>query len=96
SGDRDRIMKWHIEISKASQKFIKKNGIRDDEIISHLRRAIYKLQGKEGKVDLKKMKGDWKDFFRIRTGKMRIIFKTDFDHRKIFVDRIDFRGDVYK
>jgi len=42
------------------------------------------------------MKGEWKDFFRIRVGKIRIIFKIDFENKRIFVDRIDFRGDVYK
>lgn len=89
-------MKWQIEISKVSQKFIKKNNIHDADIVSHLGKAIHKLEGKKEKVDLKKMKGEWKDFFRMRAGKIRIIFKIDFENRKIFVDRIDFRGDVYK
>jgi mRNA interferase RelE/StbE len=89
-------MKWKIEISKASQKFIKKNNIHDADIILYLRKAIHRLQGKEEKVDIKKMRGEWKDYFRLRVGKIRIIFKIDFEHRKIFVDRIDFRGDVYK
>ncbi|NIR49064.1 hypothetical protein GWN42_22140 [candidate division KSB1 bacterium] len=55
----------------------------------------HKLQGKEASVDLRKLKGDWKDFFRIGVGKMRMIVKIDFDNKKVFVDRIDFRGDVY-
>ncbi len=33
-------MKWRIEISKASQKFIKKNKIGDDEVITCVRQAI--------------------------------------------------------
>ena len=89
-------MNWQIEISKASQKFIKKNNIRDADIISYLGKATHKLQGTKEIVNLKKMKGEWKDFFRVRVGKIRIIFKIDFENRRIFVDRIDFRGDVYK
>jgi len=89
-------MKWQIEISKPSQKFITKNNIRDADIISHLEKAIRKLRGQDEKIDLKKMKGEWKDFFRLRIGKIRIIFKINFEKSRIFVDRIDFRGDVYK
>jgi len=65
-------------------------------VIYHLKKAIRKLEGKEEKVDLRKMKDKWNDYFRFRLGRMRVILKFNFEKREIWVDRIDFRGDVYK
>ena len=65
-------------------------------MISYLKKAIRKLEGKEEKVDLSKMKGKWKDYYRLRLGRMRVILKINFERTEIWVDRIDFRGDVYK
>ena len=65
-------------------------------MISYLKKAIRKLEGKEEKVDLRKMKDKWKDYFRFRLGRMRVILKINFERTEIWVDRIDFRGDVYK
>lgn len=76
-------MRWRIEVSKASQKFIKKNKIRDADIISYLGKAVQKLQGQKTNVDLRRMKGQWEDFFRLRIGKIRIIFKIDFENKSI-------------
>ena len=52
--------------------------------------------GKSKNIDVKKMKGAWKGYHRIRIGKIRIVLKTDFEKHTIFIDRIDFRGNVYK
>ena len=42
------------------------------------------------------MKGEWKGFYRLRIGKIRIIFNINFENEQIYIDRIDFRGDVYQ
>ncbi len=42
------------------------------------------------------MKGKWKGYYRIRIGKVRIILKVDFKEKRIFIDRMDYRGRVYK
>ncbi|OFY67039.1 MAG: hypothetical protein A3H98_08965 [Bacteroidetes bacterium RIFCSPLOWO2_02_FULL_36_8] len=62
----------------------------------YLSQSIKKLQGENTNVDLRKMKGEWDGFFRIRTGKIRIIFKINFPIKQIYIDQIDYRGDVYK
>jgi mRNA interferase RelE/StbE len=61
-----------------------------------IRKFIEYLYGKDENSDVKKMKGDWKGYHRIRIGKTRIILKTDFEKKVIFIDRIDFRGTIYK
>jgi len=42
------------------------------------------------------MKGDWNRYYRLRIGKKRIIFSINFDKQSIYIDKIDYRGDVYK
>ena len=89
-------MKWQIDVSREANKFVKKNNISDNTLALHIKQALNKLQGRDENIDLKKMKSKWRDSFRLRVGKIRIIFKIDFEKSSIFVDRIDFRRDVYK
>nr|MBC8362975.1 hypothetical protein [Candidatus Desulfatibia profunda] len=54
------------------------------------------MKGESVSVDVKKLKGDWQGFYRIRKGKLRIIFELNFQEHLICVARIDHRGKVYK
>jgi mRNA interferase RelE/StbE len=45
---------------------------------------------------LKKLVGEWEGYYRLRKGKLRIIFAPNKIDKVLFVDRIDLRGDVYK
>jgi mRNA interferase RelE/StbE len=47
-------------------------------------------------LDIKKMRGDWEGFYRIRIGKIRVIFSLTANSKDIEVYTIGFRGDVYK
>ena len=47
------------------------------------------------KIDLKKLKGKWEGYLRIRKGKIRIILKVYKEEKRIFVKKVDFRGNVY-
>ncbi|MBI4378409.1 MAG: hypothetical protein HY578_04865 [Nitrospinae bacterium] len=47
-------------------------------------------------IDVKKLKGKWEGYHRICSRKIRIILKVNFEERRIYVDTIDYRGDVYK
>jgi len=42
------------------------------------------------------MKGKWKGYYRIKLGKIRMIMKIDFKNKIAHIDKVDFRGDVYK
>jgi len=88
-------MKWEISFSREAEKFMKRENLRSKtitEIINFLRR----MKGESVSVDVKKLKGDWEGFYRIRKGRLRIIFDLDFDEHQIYVSRIDHRGEVYK
>ena len=58
--------------------------------------AIKFFQGIDTNIDIKKLKGQWKGFYRIRKGKIRIIAGFNFEYKAVFIERIDHRGNVYK
>ena len=66
-----------------------------DEVFDLIKLAIQKFQGEIVSVDIKKMKGEWSDFYRIRKGKWRIIASFDFNNHSVFVEVVDWRGNIY-
>jgi len=66
------------------------------EVREELKNFLRKLRGEKINVDVKKLKGNWEGYYRLRKGKLRIIFEVNKDDKSIYVERIDFRGEVYK
>jgi len=46
-------------------------------------------------LDIKQMKGEWEGYYRLRIGKVRLIFTVDMTSGDIEVYTIGNRGDVY-
>ena len=88
-------MKWSIEYSRDADHFIETEGIQA-EVKKQIEGFLRKLRGELVNIDVKKLKGEWKGYFRIRKGRLRIIFSIDTSSRSLYVERIDFRGDAYK
>ena len=88
-------MTWQIEYSKRADDFIEEHGIKDVARES-IKNFVLKITGSNINIDVKKLKGEWAGFYRIRKGKIRIILKPSIESKSIFVDIVDFRGNVYK
>ena len=88
-------MKWRGDYSRDAEKFIESQNIRAD-VSEQLKRFLMKMKGGNVNIDLRKLSGEWEGYYRLRKGRLRIIFEIDKTDRVLFVDRIDFRGDVYK
>jgi len=88
-------MKWEIGFSAQAQKFIKRENLHP-EIISEFTKLLNKMRGESVSIDIKKLKGDWQGFYRIRKGEIRIIFELDFQEHMIIVSRVDYRGNAYR
>ena len=86
---------WKIDLSKQADKFIEKKNIKEDKLLFLIQKFINYSKGLDENVDVKKMKGKWKGYHRIKIGKVRMILKVDFKERQILVDRIDYRGRAY-
>ncbi len=67
-----------------------------DEVREELKKFFKKAKGENINIDIKKLSGDWAGYYRIRKGKLRIIFELNKMEKTLFVEKVDFRGDVYK
>ncbi len=88
-------MKWTIEYSRSSDEFIAREDISlvvGEQIGSFLK----KMRGESINIDVKKLKGKWKGYLRIKKGKLRVIFTVNSRDRVLYVERVDFRGKAYK
>ena len=55
-----------------------------------------KFKGEDININIKKLRGEWEGFYRIRFGKLRIIAEFQFEGCRAYIERIDWRGSVYK
>lgn len=89
-------MKWRIGISRDAEKFLQKNQLSKTEVFELIERAIRYFQGEDINIDIKRLTGKWIGFYRIRRGKIRIITEFNFENSFVFIEQIDWRGNVYK
>ena len=89
-------MSWEVSFSARSLKFLEQKNIEEDFILSEIRLALKRFRGEEVNVDIKRLKGAWEGFHRIRSGKLRIIAEFDFRMKRVYIEAIDWRGNVYK
>lgn len=89
-------MEWAISLSRQAEKFLAQNHLADTFVTKQISKAVRKFSGETVALDLRGMTGTWSRHFRIRSGKIRIIFSIDFYEKKVLVEVVDFRGNVYK
>ena len=89
-------MNWQIDFSSNSLKFLKKNNLKENFIIEEIKLVLRKFKGEDVNINVKKLKGEWKGFYRIRSGKIRIIAEFQFEQNQVYIEEIDWRGNIYK
>lgn len=89
-------MNWQIDFHSRALKFLKANKIPENKIIELIKKALIKFQGKDINIDIVKLGSEWLGFHRIRIGNLRIIAEFNFDKKKVYIEIIDYRGNVYK
>jgi mRNA interferase RelE/StbE len=90
-----------VKFRKQAIKFLEKCSHQEIENIRTSIRFITLAIEEQGiipftQLDIKKMKGEWKGFYRLRIGKNRVIFTVDFNSKDITVYAIGARGNIYK
>lgn len=90
-----------IKFRKNAIKFLEKVDIEDAARIREKINQLLIFVEEQGiipftELDIKKMKGDKEGFYRLRIGKIRIVFIVDIDSAEIEIYTIGSRGDVYK
>ena len=89
-----------VEFSKSAVKFLRKLDADKQQLvkrkISLLRQSLTEKKALPfDELDIKKMKGNWRGYFRVRVGKIRVIFTVRVEAEKLYIHDICFRGDAY-
>ncbi len=93
-------MKLRIDYSRQAQKFLDHNGTvltvaQVDMLITKAMKKLLKMENTN--IDVQAMRGNRRGSYRIRTGKVRVIFSYQSGVVMVVaVVAIDFRGGVYK
>ena len=80
----------HRHAAKYLKHLPKESKERVKEILKQVGNNPLKYPG------IKQMYGEWAGYYRIRVGKLRIIFWFDTKEDVVYIDHIGPRGDVYK
>jgi len=83
-------MTWKLTCKKQAWKFLNERRIFE--------KVEMKILGyiKGEKQDIKRLKGNWEGFLRLRMGGVRVIFEIDVDNQIIRIVKAGFRGKIYK
>ena len=90
-----------VKFRKQAIKFLQKTTLEDAaKIQGQLSQLLIAIE-EQGVIpftdlDIKKMKGQWEGFYRLRVGKIRVIFTVNLDSASIEIYTIGARGDAYK
>ncbi|BAZ85075.1 type II toxin-antitoxin system RelE family toxin [Dolichospermum compactum] len=90
-----------IKFRNNAIKFLEKANLEDAEKIQEkISQLLYFVEEQAiipfTELDIKKMKGDWEGFYRLRIGKIRIVFTVNTQSGEVEIFTIGTRGDVYK
>ncbi|MBO1047432.1 MAG: plasmid stabilization system protein [Anabaena sp. MDT14b] len=90
-----------IKFRKNAIKFLEKANLEDTEKIQEKISQLLAFVEEQAiipftELDIKKMKGDWEGFYRLRIGKIRIVFTVNTQSGEVEIFTIGARGDVYK
>ncbi len=93
-------MEWRVRIHRSALCFLEnlsESGRRNleeklRELIDALEHGVLPYR----RLDIRRLRGDWESFLRLRVGDIRIIFKIDFESKTIYIYHIHYRGSAYK
>ena len=87
-------MKYRVIVHKRAARYLRRLPEFQKQ---RIKGSLKELEdGVTDKVDVKSMVGEWKGYYRMRIGDIRVIFWMDHKLKTICVDHIGSRGDVYK
>jgi len=93
-------LEWKIRIHRKALKFLeeipKEERKRVEDRLNDLLNSLESGTLLHTRLDVKKLKGAWEGFFRLRVGKTRIIFKIEVENKDVLVYNIHYRKQAYE
>lgn len=88
------MMKYDVIVHKRAARYLKSLPAFQKE---RVKQSLKNLEnGINNRTDIKQMAGDWKGYYRMRLGDIRIIFWINQELKTIYIDHIGSRGNIYK
>ena len=88
-------MTFEISVKKSALKFVKELDKRQKTIINDFLLDIKQQAVPSKKYDIVKLK-NFTNTFRVRFGKIRIVYTVSWNERKILIHFVGWRKDAYK
>ncbi len=92
-------MVWKVKYHKRAICFLQSldEGTRRRGLnrIDELKDALNEGKFPYKRLQIRKLKGSWEGFFRMRVGKIRVIFKLDINEEVIYIYNVHFREGAY-
>ena len=91
-----------VQFSKRAVKFLKKLDAQTTERVRQKILQLHSILEADSiipftELDIKKLKGQWEGYFRLRVGQIRVIFTLVNNEIEILlIYDIDFRGNIYE
>ncbi len=92
-GDTSRKM-FEVYLSREAEKVYLKASPKTTRLLDNCFRHLEKSPMSGPKI--KRLKGELEGSYRYQAGGMRVIYNIDIESRKVFVEAIGARGDIYK
>ncbi|MDR4498961.1 MAG: type II toxin-antitoxin system RelE/ParE family toxin [Candidatus Scalindua sp.] len=88
---------WRYEFSKESIKALEKLDLKTANLVKSKIKNLGSWLGNRDNLhaDVKKLKGKWEGFYRLRMGKIRVLISFETSKELIKIHDIGFRGNVY-
>ena len=84
---------FKVVVHKRAASYLKRLPRHQKEL---LKKVFQELAHNPFKPGVKAMMGEWKGYYRLRVGDLRVIFWLDNEEQTIYIDYVGPRGDVYK
>lgn len=90
-----------VKFRKKAIKFLEKASPEEVAKIQKQLNKLFTAIEEQGIIpfsdfDIKKLKGEWEGFYRLRIGKVRVVLAVNFDSLDVEIYSIGSRGDIYK
>ncbi|MBO3754205.1 MAG: type II toxin-antitoxin system RelE/ParE family toxin [Candidatus Brockarchaeota archaeon] len=93
-------MEWKIRIHRRALKFLDEIPEEERKLVEDkLNNLLKNLESGtllHTRLDVKKLKGTWEGFLRLRVGKIRVIFKIEIENKEVLIYNIHYRGQAYR
>ncbi len=93
-------MEWSVKIHRKANRFLEELSMNERkrveekirELVEALREGVLPYR----RLDIRRLRGEWRGFLRLRVGDIRIIFKLDFETKTVYIYHIHRRESAYK